>query len=180
MFNMNKNFDLMSRIGNDDAVNTQNNILNKGIENYMTFNPFENKCLGGTDESTRQSNVFINKSTLGMGPLGCNVDDSSLLSKGKLTNDSVNKLNLRTRTYLTVPYLGRGSVSIDEEDRLRLGDSFRDKKSKILMEEQCQNNISKYPMNKGLKHKLEGCKNTSNKIGVDTRNIYKTDTYSQN
>ena len=36
-------FDNLSRIGNDESVYTQNNIMNTEASKYMTFNPFENK-----------------------------------------------------------------------------------------------------------------------------------------
>jgi len=172
-------FDNLSRIGNDESVYTQNNIMNTEASKYMTFNPFENKCLGGSDFAMKQSNVFINKSTHGIGPLGCNVNESSALSKGILTNDSV-KISLRERRYLTVPFLGRGNVEVVKENTLRMGDTFKDKKSVIQMNEQCFNNLNKYPMNDGMKNKIKASNQTWDTVGIDTRNIYKTDKYTKN
>jgi len=171
-------FDNLSRIGNDESVYTQDNMMNTEASKYMTFNPFENKCLGGSEFAMKQTNVFVNKSTYGVGPLGCNVNEGSILSKGILTNDNV-KLTLRERPYLTVPFLGRGNAEVSKENKLRMGDTFKDKKSVVQMNEQCFNNLNKYPMNEGMKNKIKGAKNGWETNGVDTRNIYKSDKYSQ-
>ena len=171
-------FDNLSRIGNDESVYTQDNIMNNSVSKYMTFNPFENKCLGGADFAMKQSNVFVNKSTYGVGPLGCNINESTVLSKGILTNDNV-KLTLRERPYLSVPYLGRGNAEVSKENKLRMGDTFKDKKSVVQMNEQCFNNLSKYPMNDGMKNKINGNKSKWETSGVDTRNMYKTDEYTK-
>ena len=127
------NFEEMSRIGNDPTVYTQENIMNTNAANYTIFNPFENKCQGGLDFATKQPNVFVNRSTGGIGPLGCNVNENSLLKKSILTNPN-EKLTLHERPYKCVPFLGRGNVDVYEENKLRLGDTFKEKKKCVSIE----------------------------------------------
>jgi len=74
-------FHQLSRINQDESAYTQENIMNSNMANYTTYNPYSNTCLGGLDFAVKQPNVFVNKSTYQLGPLGCNVADNSLLKK---------------------------------------------------------------------------------------------------
>lgn len=176
-------FNELSRIGQDETVFTQDNIMNKNMSNYMTYNPYTTNCLGGLDFAVKQPNIFINKSTYNVGPLGCNINDSSIITKGELTNKNI-KLTLHERPYKSVPYLGRGNVDVYQENKIRLGDTFKEKKSVSKLNEKCFNNLGKYPMNEGLKTKLDTTKIESDahsdwiRGGVDSRNLFKTSEYS--
>ena len=176
-------FNELSRIGYDETVFTQDNIMNKNMSNYMTYNPYSNNCLGGLDFAVKQPNVFVNKSTYNVGPLGCNINDSSIITKGELTNNNI-KLTLHERPYKTVPYLGKGNVDVYKENKIRLGDTFKEKKSVSKLNEKCFNNLGKYPINSGLKTKLDNSKIESDvhsdwiRGGVDSRNLFKTSDYS--
>lgn len=177
-------FNSLSRLGNDDEVSTQDNIMNNNMSNYMTYNPYPKSCNGTFDFAYKQPNVFINKSTYQVGPLGCNVNESSVLTKGELTNPKI-KLTLHERPYKTVPYLGNGNVDVFKENKIRLGDTFKEKKSVSKLNEKCFNNLGKYPMNEGLKHKLESSKIEDDthlkwiRGGIDSRNLYKSSDYSK-
>ena len=177
-------FDKLSRLGNDEEVFTQDNIMNNNISNYLTYNPYSKSCNGSFNVAYNQPNIFINKSTFQVGPLGCNVNDSSILTKWELTNQNV-KLTLHERPYKTVPFLGNGNVDVYKENKIRLGDTFIEKKSVSKLNEKCFNNLGKYPMNDGLKNKLKNSKIEGDvnrawiRGGVDSRVLYKNTEYSK-
>ena len=62
------------------------------------------------------------KSSNQLGPAGYNVDDSTNLMKSKLTNTNC-KISLQERSYLTVPYLGKGNIDVGLENSLKFGDN---------------------------------------------------------
>lgn len=177
-------FHRLSRIGQDEINYTQENIMNNNISNYNIYNPFSNQCLGGLDFAVKQPNVFINKSTHQLGPLGCNVSDNSLLKKSILTNPNV-KLSLHERPYKSVPYLGKGNVDVYQENKLRLGDTFKEKKSVSQFNEQPFNDIEHYPMHDEIRKKINNTKIESDvnplwaRGGTDTRILYQNIEYSK-
>tara|TARA_B100001287_G_C22351015_1_gene375166 strand:- start:145 stop:603 length:459 start_codon:yes stop_codon:yes gene_type:complete len=127
------------------------------------------------------------KGTNQVGPLGYNVDEKSKLMNSKLTNLNC-KINLQERSYKTVPYLGRGNVDVGLENSLRLGDTLRQKKSVVQLNEKSQQDVNKYPMQKELKNKVN---NPSNLIeesavngwirgGLPSREMYKNQDYQCN
>jgi hypothetical protein len=178
------NFEQLSRIGNDQATYTQENIMNTNSSNYVLFNPFENKCNGGLDFATQQPNVFVNRSTRGIGPLGCNVQESSLLKKSELTNPN-EKLTLHERPYKSIPFLGRGSVDVYEENKMRLGDTFKEKKSVSQLNEKPQFDVQQYPMQNELKKQYKTSKIETDvnpqwiRGGLDSRLLYQNIEYSK-
>ena len=153
---VNFKFNELSRIGNDESTYTQEHLMNKQASSYNTYNPFSNKCLGGLDLALNQPNVFINQSTHQIGPLGCNVSDSNLLRKGNLTKQNV-KLTLHERPYKCVPYLGRGNVDVYQENKLRLGDTMKEKKSVAQFNEQNYLNLDNYPIHEDIKENVKKC-----------------------
>lgn len=175
-------FNQLSRIGQDDSAYTQEHIMNTNMADYTTYNPFSNQCGGGLDFAVKQPHVFVNKSTHQLGPLGCNVKANSLLKKGLLTNPKV-KLTLHERPYKTVPFLGKGNVDVYQENKLRLGDTFKERKSVSQFNEQCFFNIEKYPMHSEVKKRLAHSKieddvhPTWMRGGTDTRLLYQNIDY---
>jgi hypothetical protein len=175
-------FHQLSRINQDESAYTQENIMNSNMANYTTYNPYSNTCLGGLDFAVKQPNVFVNKSTYQLGPLGCNVADNSLLKKSILTNPNV-KLTLHERPYKTVPFLGKGNVDVYQENKLRLGDTFKEKKSVSQFNEQCFFDVGKYPMNTNVKKKMQQSKIESDVMpqwmrgGTDSRLLYQNVNY---
>lgn len=175
-------FNQLSRIGQDDSAYTQEHLMNTHMADYTTYNPYSNKCLGGLDFALKQPNVFVNKSTYQLGPLGCNVKDNSILKKGLLTNPKV-KLTLHERPYKTVPFLGKGNVDVYQENKLRLGDTFKERKSVSQFNEQCFFNVEKYPMHSEIKKRLAQSKIEDDvhphwsRGGTDTRLLYQNIDY---
>ena len=92
------------------------------------------------------------KGSYQIGPNGNNVDYSSKLLQSKLTNTNC-KISLQERSYLTVPYLGRGNVDVGLENSLKFGTTLKEKSSSQLNEQEyCD--LKQYPLHKDLKKSM--------------------------
>jgi len=60
----------------------------------------------------------------------------------------------------TVPFLGKGNVDVYQENKIRLGDTFKEKKSVSQFNEQPFQDIANYPMQEDVK-KITKRKNRS-------------------
>jgi hypothetical protein len=174
-------FDQLSRIGNDSTAYTQENMLNINHANYNLYNPYVNNCDGPIDFATQQPNVFF-KGTNHVGPGGCNIDQSSVLEKSMLTNNHI-KISLHERPYKSVPYLGRGNVDVYVENNLFWGDTLREKKTTILMNESKNTNMEYYPLmdperyTDSSKHIEQDAAAQWIRGGLPSRDIYKNAEY---
>jgi len=175
-------FDNLSRMEYDQSTFTQQNMINVNQANYTLFNPYNNSCNGGLLFATQQPNVFVN-GTHHVGPLGCNINESSALEKGMLTNQHI-KISLHERPYKTVPYLGKGNVDVGKEIELKLGDTFKENKSACRLNESSYINLKHYPL-----YNREDMTDSTKCIeqdaisgwvrgGSGTREMYKNGTYS--
>jgi hypothetical protein len=166
------------RIGNDDVTQSHKNIMNQHLSNYTLFNPYNNDCMGSLVQSTRQPNVFTT-GTYGVGPLGCNIQESTQLQYSKNTTNNV-KISLHQRSYLSVPYLGRGNVDVGRENELKFGDTFKDKKSVVLMGECPFVNLDQFPIHdKDVVTKMSSVE-SGWYSGLNTRDLYKEKEYCKN
>ena len=176
-------FDQMARIGNDSTAFTQRNNLNTTHANYTTYNPYNTNCNGPIDFATNQPNVFF-KSPSNLGPGGCNVDESSILNRSTLTNPHI-KISLHERPYKTVPYLGKGNVDVGMENVLFWGDTLREKKSSVLMNEKNYLDLENFPvLNKEYltdpKYHIEQSASKDwIRGGLPSREIYKNKEYKK-
>jgi len=178
-------FNNISRIGTDDYNFTQENIMNRSHLGYSTTNFSElndNKAI-----NLASSHPTMNlKGGFQVSPNGGNVDESGELIHSKLTNLNF-KINLQERTFKTVPYLGRGNVDVGLENDLFKGDTLREKKSAVKINESCQVDVNKYPMQKQMKGKLsskhiieESAAKGWVRGGLPSREIYKNEKYECN
>jgi hypothetical protein len=166
------------RIGNDDVTQSQKNIMNQHQANYSLFNPYNNDCLGSLAQSTRQPNVFVT-GTYGIGPLGCNVQESTQLQHSKNTTNNV-KISLHQRSYLSVPYLGRGNVDVGRENELKFGDTFKEKKSVVQMGESAFLPLESFPLHDKEVMMKKSSVESGWYNGVNTRDLYKEKEYCKN
>ena len=165
------------RIGNDDVTQSQKNIMNQHQANYSLFNPFNNDMYGCLEKSTQQPNVFIT-GTYGVGPLGCNIEESSQLQQSKNTTNNV-KISLHQRSFLSIPYLGRGNVDVGRENELKFGDTFKEKKSVVQMGESAFLCLDTYPIyDKDVLMKKSSVE-SGWASGLNTRDMYKEKEYSK-
>ena len=109
-------FENLSRLGDDVTTVSEKNQMNTNFGAYATTNYFTNdNCLARPIKTaTSQPNVFVmgGKNTVGLN--GCAVDQDNDIRIKSMSTNTKGKINLFTRPYLTVPYLGRGKVSIED------------------------------------------------------------------
>jgi len=168
-------FDSLTRTQYDNPTFTQENIMNTTHANYTLFNPFNNNSTAGLNFATQQPNVFIN-GTYHLGPLGCNVKESTDLNKSILTNQNM-KISLHERPYKTVPFLGKGNVDVGQENSLRLGDTMKEKKSVVKINETQYVNLNTFPcpaLNNNIEH---DAMNGWVRGGIGSREMYKNGEY---
>jgi hypothetical protein len=129
-------FENMSRIGNDDCYLDQTSIQNVNSCNYTLQNYFASNCSmqKQIDLATTQPGIFY-KGTHSIGSLGCNVDDNSNLTLGTIQTNPKCRIDLNQRPFLTIPFLGRGSVSAVTEAQLQQGEALINKKTSNHMSE---------------------------------------------
>ena len=129
-FVTNYNFDNMSRIGNDVCFQDQNTIQNVRSCNYTLENYFANDCTMKIpiQVATSQPGIMYNGTSI-VGSGGCVVDQSSELLFGHKLTHPKSKIDLFQRPFLTVPYLGRGSVNPVMEAQIQQGEAVVNKRS---------------------------------------------------
>lgn len=179
-------FNNLSRIGQDEYNYTQDSIMNNTQASYMLTN------LNNTNEK-KAAQLFTKyptmnvKGTNQVGPYGYNVNESSKLLNSKLTNMNC-KINLQERSYLTVPYLGRGNVDVGLENTLKFGDTLKEKKSYSQLNEKEYCNLNEYPLQKDLRSDMTNPKKRIEESavkgwirgGLPSREIYKNKDYQCN
>tara|TARA_Y100000389_G_scaffold203265_1_gene251156 strand:+ start:35039 stop:35602 length:564 start_codon:yes stop_codon:yes gene_type:complete len=179
-------FNNLSRIGQDDYNYTQENVMNKSQLNYFTTNYRDMNDVNAINLASSHPTMNM-KGGSQVGPNGNNVNESSNLINSKMTNLNF-KINLQERTYKTVPYLGRGNVDVGLENKLKLGDTLKEKKTNVKFGEECQFDVKSYPLNKELKTSLTDCNKLIEESAVEgwirgglpSREIYKDSKYECN
>ena len=178
-------FNNMSRIGTDEYNYTQENLMNKSHLGYNTSNFSELSDRKAIDLASSHPTMNL-KGGFQVSPNGGNIDKNGELMNSKLTNMNF-KINLHERTFKTVPYLGRGNVDVGLENDLRKGDTLREKKSFVKINETCQVDVGKYPMQNKVKTGLnskhmveESAAKGWVRGGLPSREIYKNEKYECN
>lgn len=179
-------FNNLGRIGYDEHNYTQDNLMNNAHSSYTLSNHFSPNDREATLFQSKFPTLNM-KSTHQVGPHGYNVDDSTKLLSSKLTNLNC-KVSLQERPFKTVPYLGKGNVDVGLENSLRFGETLREKKSSVRLNEKSFTNVDKYPMNKKLKERANNPSYLIEESAVDgwirgglpSREIYKEQKYQCN
>jgi len=122
-------FDNLTRIHDDSVGVTERDLQNQEHGNYTTSNHLKHRA--GMKEpigfATGQPNIFFT------GPHGA-IDGSTIDSESNLListtqTNSKCKLNLQTRQFVAVPYLGRGPHNPVLESKLQQGTFLEPKRS---------------------------------------------------
>jgi hypothetical protein len=179
-------FNNISRIGQDTYNHTQEATINNAYASYTLTNFSEKNENKALSLSTKYPTMNM-QSTSQLGPYGSHVDDSSDLLKSKLTNANT-RINLQERSYLTVPYLGKGSVDVGLENNLKFGDTFKEKKSSAQLNEKSYSDLEKFPLHKDLKNDTVDPKKHIEELaakgwvrgGLPSREIYKNKNVQHN
>lgn len=112
-------FNRMDRIGDDGCFIDQRSIQNTASLNYSLQNYYIRDCDFRRPLMFATAQPAINISQQHMSP--CAVDASSQLLIGGVQTAPKGHIDLFPRPFVTVPYLGRGSVNTDMETRLMYG-----------------------------------------------------------
>ncbi len=168
-------FDNLTRIGNDSITNSHKNIMNKNQANYTLYNPYNVNCDQAVNFATQTPSMMV---TFKNGCVANNVNQDSFLQRGAITNDGT-KLVLQPRSYLTVPFLGKGNVDCGMENELRFGDHFREKKSVVQMMETPFMTLDNYPLMDNQVVINRGKVESTWQNGADTRIMYKNNEYNK-
>lgn len=131
-------FDSLSRIGDDVCGITARDLQNNKTETYLTTNYVSKDCgmVGPVGFATKQPNIFF-KGGVGSnnGAGGCGVNYETKLQVGNKPTRHKCKLSLQPRSYLTVPFLGKGPPQPVLEAKMQQGAKITEKKSsRVLME----------------------------------------------
>jgi hypothetical protein len=179
-------FNNLGRMGYDEHAQTQSSVMNNAQASYVLTNLNHSDDRSASTMASKFPTMNM-KSTHQVGPYGNNVDTSTKLLTSKLTNPNC-KITLQERAFKTVPYLGRGNVDVGLENSLRLGDTLKEKKSMVRLDEKPYSDIKKYPMQDKVKSKVtnpsylieESAVNGWIRGGLPSREIYKEQKYQCN
>lgn len=152
---MSYKFYQLDRVADDSVFKTQNTLQNTRYANYNTAN-FFNEFPSDTQIqfATAQPIVVPNSTYFGSG-VGTNVDTDSILKLNTEQERALGRLSLLERPYLTVPYLGRGSVSTNLESQLLQGEAVLDKKSVSTIMGQSFLGYTLYPTSNEMEQKIK-------------------------
>lgn len=137
-------FDKMDRIGLDNTDNTEKTLSNHRHSNYVLSNYYEENALNRhVSFATQQPSVMFSGTARGKGINGRVIDVDSYLLLKQSNQRPLEKLQLHSRPFVTVPYLGRGACNPSLESQLQQGEMVSDKKSvNTIME----NTFSEYSL----------------------------------
>jgi hypothetical protein len=141
-----------TRIGEDEGGVTQDNVFNKGYSDYMLQNHYLNNCNMRKPIEFATSQINVNYCAPGGSGNqcdleGCNIDTNSDLMLGSLQTHPKCRISLFQRTFLTVPYLGKGPFNPTLESQLQQTDTFsNNKKSVNTMSELSYMPLTNYPL----------------------------------
>jgi hypothetical protein len=148
-------FDNMSRLGNDTASSSESNLQNTSFGSYTVMNYFTGNC-GNINKqmefATSQPNVFVTGGKNTVGVNGCLVEQNTSLRS--VQTNAGGAINLFTRPFATIPYLGRGPYNIEQEVALQQGDSNSNRRSVNGLSELPYTDNHHYPLIDSIKRKI--------------------------
>jgi hypothetical protein len=119
------------------------------------------------DFATKYPGVMVSGTNGGTGLGAMGVDaESSLLWKTQ-SQRPLEKLQLFPRSFLTVPYLGRGSCDTNLESQLIQGENVRGKKSVATVMEQNFSPLDKYPLDSEKRARASEAKYSVEELALD-------------
>jgi len=149
----NYKFNNVDRIDDDSTTLTQRTLQNDRYSNYTTMNYFSNIANDEPIRFATSQQVIIPDGAMGSGVGGNNVEGESLLLLKTEHERALGRLNLMERQFVTVPYLGRGSVDPALELRLLEGEPMSEKKSVSTVTAQSFMGYTMHPSSKEMEEK---------------------------
>jgi len=162
-------FNRLGNIRDDDTDMTQRTLQNTHFSNLVLTNYFRDKM------SSEQIDFISNYPGLDytgvIGPSvgGAMIDGESKLHLSVQQERPLEKLQLFSRPFLTVPYLGRGSCDATLESQLLQGEVVRGRKSVATVMEQNYATKTIYPLPDQINAVEEVALRGWNRGGADTR-----------
>lgn len=154
-------FNSVSRIGQDAIDSSTRNIENSRYSNYNTASFFGDKITDSQmDFVSNQPTMNLNGIANGVGIGGSLIDSDSRVVIKTIQEREFEKLQLFTRPFITIPYLGRGSVDPLLESQLQQGEPIHDKKSVSTIMDKSFLNYTQYPLDDEMKKRITDTKNT--------------------
>jgi hypothetical protein len=140
-------FHQSDRLGNDSVDNTQRTLQNtQYLNSVLSHYSSDRSSTGYVDFATQIPGMMVSGMNGGNGLGGNSVEEESKLFWKTQNERSLEKLQLYERPFLTIPYMGRGSVDPSLESQLMQGENVRGKKSVSTVMEQNFNPLDKYPL----------------------------------
>jgi hypothetical protein len=162
-------FNHLGRIGSDNTDMTQRTLQNTHFSNLVLTNYFRDKM------STEQINFATQypgldyTGSIGSGVGGALIDNESKLLLSVEQERPLEKLQLFSRPFNTVPYLGRGSCDPTLESQLLQGEVVRGKKSVTTVMDKNYASSFMYPLPEQVNAVEELALGGWNRGGMDTR-----------
>jgi len=185
----NYTFDSLTRLGDDQCYVSERTKQNTQYGTYNTTNFFSQNCglAKPLEFATSMPNVFVNGGFGNSGAGGCNINSDSKLKIGSIQTNPKCKINLQTRPFLTVPYLGRGPLNPELESQVQQGDWVNNKKSCNTTTEQSHIDYRHYPLVPSLKATVTNPHNLVEGVaaegwikgGLPTRELIRDSDYMQ-
>jgi len=179
----------LGRIGYEEIDNTQRQVLNMRFANYNLSNYFSDPADNNhVNFATAYPQMLFSATNGGNGLSGAAVDADSKLLIQKEQTRSLDKLNLNTRPFITVPYLGRGSCDTLLETQLLQGELRTDKKSVSTIMDKSFMEYSMYPTDQKMEERVQNPAYNVEEAALDgwvrggvlTRQMANDQHYSQN
>lgn len=146
-------FNKLTGLGEDQCYLSQTEIQNKGHLDYTILGKGHNMDPTLNIALSNGINYTGGKNSTGLE--GSYVDQSNKLLLGSKGTHPHNKLALRERQYMTIPYLGKGSSNIDVENTLYLGEEhIENKKSLFPVSEESYIQYSNTPLINEIEEKI--------------------------
>ena len=146
-------FNNLGHINNDVTDSTQRNIQNTRYTNLNITNYFSEIPNSQVEFVSKIPGLYY-AGNIGPGLGPESIQNENSLFWGTEIERSYEKVQLFTRPFLTVPYLGRGSCDPTLESQLQQGQMVADKKSVSTVSEKSYIDYSTYPMMDELKSKI--------------------------
>jgi len=162
-------FHHLGRIGDDNTDMTQRTLQNTHFNNLVLTNYFRDKMSLNEINFATQYPGLDYTGVIGPSVGGALIENESKLIWSMEQERPLEKLQLFSRPFLTVPYLGRGSCDPTLESQLLQGEVVRGKKSVSTVMDKNFATQTNYPLPEQVNTVEEIALGGWNRGGVDTR-----------
>jgi len=161
-------FNNTARIGADSTDQSQRNGANTHYANYMLTDHFSSTLSDHHVQfAMQQPTMNFNGLANGNGIHNAAVDKESVLKLQPTEDRPLEKLQLFSRPFVTVPYLGRGSCDPALESQLQQGEPVTEKKSVSTIMEKSFGAYSLYPTDSKMENQVKDASHTVEEAAME-------------